>query len=116
MLRMSTLIGFTTLIFASYCFSASHNPEEFAASLGQDKNAGKAVYNNFCANCHAKNPLIEIGAPILGDNKAWEKRKQQGYDTLLKHLMNGINSMPARGGCFECSDEQIKAALNYILE
>jgi len=35
---------------------------------------------------------------------------------LLKHAIEGIRSMPPRGTCADCSDEEIAAAIKYMTE
>lgn len=93
-----------------------HHPEAFVQSIQQDPEAGKKVYAQFCATCHAKNPSIDIGAPRIGVKKDWEKRMQKGLDGLTTVAIAGLNQMPPRGGCFECSDAQLKAAIVYMLQ
>ena len=59
--------------------------------------------------------MLPLGAPIIGDEDAWKKRMSQGRATVLKHTQEGIGLMPARGGCFECSDEQLEMIVNYMI-
>ena len=102
-------------LFPSVLWSASHHPQEFLKSIEKDTHQIQKIYQQFCANCHSKKPLIPLGAPLLGDHKAWEKRLLQGEGAVLEHSLNGIGLMPARGGCFECSDEQIKLIIHYMI-
>ena len=37
-------------------------------------------------------------------------------DTLVKHAYEGFNSMPAKGMCSDCSEEEIAAAVEYIVD
>lgn len=71
-----------------------------------------AVYNENCAACHASGIA---GAPKVGDKAAWSARIAQGGDKLLEHAIKGLNAMPARGGCSDCSDEDIKKVVDYIV-
>lgn len=71
-----------------------------------------AVYNASCAACHASGVA---GAPKVGDKAAWSARIAQGSDKLLEHAIKGLNAMPARGGCSDCSDEDIKKVVDYIV-
>jgi cytochrome c5 len=59
--------------------------------------------------------VIDVNAPRLGDKKAWLMRQKLGLTNLLKITVNGKGAMPARGGCFECSDKQLLMAIQYIL-
>jgi cytochrome c5 len=107
--------GFLLLILSNLSWGSSHHPQEFLASLKHDPKAAEKIYQQYCANCHALDPLIPLGAPRLGDKAAWQGRLRKGDAILLKHSLNGIGLMPARGGCFECSDEQIKMVINYMI-
>ena len=75
--------------------------------------AGKDIYIAHCAVCHDTGAAE---APKIGDAAAWSTRTKQGMTLLLDHAINGYNSMPPRGGCMTCSDAEIKAAVDYILE
>jgi cytochrome c5 len=74
--------------------------------------SGEAVYNAACMACHATGAA---GAPKLGDKAAWSPRVAQGDATLFKHAMEGFKGMPAKGGCADCSDAEVKAALNHLV-
>lgn len=99
---------------SALAFCQSHHPQDVlnAAKLAPK---GQGVYRHFCANCHAKKPLIQLGAPRFRQKNDWHDRLAQKEETLFKHLLEGINAMPARGGCFECSDKELKEALIYML-
>jgi|GEM_PF-4218619 len=92
-----------------------HHPEEFLKSIQNDPEAGKKIYQQFCSTCHDKNPSIDLGAPRIGVHRDWDTRMKNGLDGLLTVTQVGLNQMPARGGCFECSDAQLKAAIIYML-
>lgn len=74
---------------------------------------GKQVYINACIVCHQKGIM---GAPLIGDGANWYSRlKQSGLTGLYRHAVNGYNSMPVKGACVTCSDNDIVAATDYIL-
>jgi cytochrome c5 len=75
-----------------------------------DKN-GEQVVNEVCIACHGTGAL---GSPKIGDSGAWAPRISQGYDTLVKHALEGIRSMPARGGNPDLSDTEIAGAVAYM--
>ncbi len=103
------------LIFQISAYAESHHPQEFLKSINGTKNEGEQIYNHFCVNCHAKKPLISIGAPRIGEKDDWETRLKQGISILFKHTNEGLNAMPPRGGCFECTDNQLMLAIQYML-
>ena len=72
----------------------------------------ETVYNTFCAGCHASGAG---NAPILGDVGAWSERIAQGTDVLYASGINGIGIMPAKGACAACSDDDIKATVDYMI-
>lgn len=74
---------------------------------------GEQVYNQFCFACHASGVG---GAPVLGDAAAWEPRIAQGVDTLWDHTLNGIRAMPAKGTCMNCSDDELRGAMDYMVD
>ena len=68
-------------------------------------------YNKSCAVCHASGAA---NAPKTGDAAAWEPRMAKGMDTLVQSVQNGLNAMPPKGMCFDCSDEDYKAMILYM--
>ncbi len=86
-------------------------PGATAAAAAPD---GQKVYNRACFSCHAAGIA---GAPKTGDAEAWAPRVAQGRDLLLQATINGIvPGMPPRGACVGCSDEELGAALDFMLD
>nr|WP_035894408.1 c-type cytochrome [Legionella oakridgensis] len=101
----------------TFIWAASHHPQDFLKEISGSKNEGEQIVHHFCSNCHDRKPLIALGAPRIGVETDWEPRVKQGLEVLFKHTDEGLNAMPARGGCFECSDQQLlKAILAMIPE
>lgn len=86
-------------------------PVQVAAS--SEPRSGQAVYESKCATCHATGAA---NAPKFSDVAAWAPRIGKGMDTLYTHAISGFNGMPAKGLCFDCSDDEIKAAVDYMTE
>ncbi len=74
--------------------------------------SGSEVYGAVCLACHTTGAA---GAPVIGDASSWAPRVEQGLDTLISHAINGYNAMPAKGGCASCPDEEIAAAVEYLV-
>ena len=74
---------------------------------------GQAVYDQYCASCHNSGLM---GAPKKGDADDWATRVSQGDTVLAKHAIEGFNAMPAKGTCMDCSDDEIIAAINYMIK
>jgi cytochrome c5 len=88
-------------------------PAGNAAAAGGAK-SGEDVYNSACVTCHAAGVL---GAPKLQVAADWQPRlDDRGLDGVWQNALNGINAMPARGTCGNCTDEEIKAAIEYMIE
>ncbi len=79
-------------------------------------NKGKEVYESACFMCHTSGTA---GAPKLGDKPAWAPRISQGMDILVEHAIHGFQGsaglMPPRGGRSDLTDEDIRAAVDYMV-
>lgn len=83
-----------------------------AAAGGGDLVLGEKVFGTTCVTCHGAGVL---GAPKVGDKTAWGPRIAQGKDTLYTHALGGFKMMPARGGNAALKDEEVKAAIDYMV-
>jgi len=89
----------------------------FAQLAALDANApkveksGQEVYDAVCTSCHATGAL---GAPKFDSKGDWGPRISQGYDTLVKHAIEGIRQMPPRGGDGDLSDVEVARAVAYL--
>jgi cytochrome c5 len=83
-----------------------------AAVAGGAPKAPEEIYNTTCMGCHSTGAG---GAPKMGDKGAWAARIKQGNDTLYKHAIEGLNAMPPKGLCMTCSDEEVIATVDYIV-
>lgn len=70
-----------------------------------------AKYDKSCKVCHATGAA---GAPKTGDAEAWAPHLAKGMDTMMNSVHNGLNAMPPKGMCFDCSDEDYKALIEYM--
>jgi cytochrome c5 len=84
-----------------------------AVATGGAERSGSDIYNRNCVACHSAGVA---GAPIYGDIAAWAARLEKGIETVYANGINGINSMPVRGTCMDCSDDEVIAAIDYILD
>jgi len=79
--------------------------------------SGPQVYNQACLACHGAGVG---GAPVVGDAAAWTSRIAQGTDVLSMHVIEGYTGsagyMPPKGGRMDLSDEEILAAMTYMVE
>lgn len=88
-------------------------PAVSSVAKSMTANSGEARYKSNCVVCHASGVA---GAPKLGDKADWSKRLALGgEDLLLQHAIQGYKAMPAKGTCADCSDQEIKLAIEYML-
>ena len=88
---------------------AEESGTETTASNGQ----GEEIYQQTCSSCHATGVA---GAPKVGDTEAWRGLIEKGEDQLVQSAVNGIGAMPPKGGNPSLSEEEITAAVNYMIE
>jgi cytochrome c5 len=74
--------------------------------------AGEKIYTATCLACHTAGVL---GAPKFGDKAMWAPRIAKGMDVLYANSIKGINTMPARGGNAALKDDEMKAAVDYMV-
>jgi len=89
-----------------------------ASGGGGEVNIGKQVYSGLCVSCHGTGLP---GIPQLGDAAAWTPRIAQGAAILYERSIAGFTGtsgimMPAKGGNPKLSDEEVKAAVDYMIE
>jgi cytochrome c5 len=75
--------------------------------------SGPQVYQSSCAACHAEGVA---GAPKTGDKEFWAAKIAAGPDPLVQNAINGIGTMPAKGGNPNLTDEEVRAAVEYMIE
>jgi cytochrome c5 len=96
---------------------ASNEQEQVAAveAVQADSGSeGEAVYKRACISCHLAGAA---GAPKVGDATAWSTRIGKGNDALVQSAIAGVpgTAMIARGACNTCSDDEIRAAVEYMV-
>jgi len=78
-----------------------------------ETDVGEETYLRYCFSCHQGGVA---GAPSLGDLQAWAPRLDKGREALLQSVIDGIPpAMPIRGLCNSCSDEELAASVDYML-
>ena len=98
--------------FGSVC-RAGEDCGVAAAVVASGPLSGEQVYNQFCFACHATGVS---DAPILGDASSWGERLDKSMDELMVSTLDGINAMPPKGTCMNCSDDELADAVTYMLE
>lgn len=86
-------------------------PVAAAAPAPADNPVGEKIYKSVCITCHS---VGVAGAPKFGDKEAWAPFVETGLDSMLAKAISGVGAMPPRGGS-QATDEELKAAIEYIL-
>lgn len=72
------------------------------------------TYQATCFACHGTGAAH---SPEVGDQIEWEIRMEKGMDTLVQNTIAGLNGiMPPRGLCASCSDEQLRAIVDFMVQ
>lgn len=71
------------------------------------------IYNTGCLACHTSGAA---GAPKFRNAGDWSARLSQGLDMVYGNAINGKGAMPAKGLCSNCSDDEIKSVVDYMIE
>ncbi len=76
-------------------------------------NSGQVIYTKICMSCHKTGIL---GAPKVGDKTAWAALIAGGKKKMVENAIKGTGRMPAKGGISSLSDEEVAAAVDYMVE
>lgn len=83
------------------------------AATAEQLATGKGLYDASCFVCHASGVA---GAPKFGDKEAWAPYIETGLDTMLQIAISGKGAMPPRGTAMNASDDDLRAAILYMVE
>ena len=86
--------------------------EPAVVQVATDDRTGETIYNGLCVACHS---IGLANAPKKGDSAAWEKLMVNGIDALVSSAKKGKNVMPPMGTCADCSDEELKNTILFMI-
>lgn len=90
--------------------SATSMMQLAAVSDGFD---AEATYMKTCFACHNSGAA---GAPKVGVASDWAPRLEKGFEEVYLNALNGFNAMPAKGICFTCTDDDLRAVVQYMVD
>lgn len=101
------------LMASTYAFNGNADEKQLA-QLSEGFNAEQ----KYMASCFACHSTGAAGAPKVGAGMSaeWEPRLEKGLDAVVQNAINGVNTMPAKGLCFDCSDEDLRAIVEYMVD
>jgi cytochrome c5 len=73
----------------------------------------KKIYDTYCYVCHGTGWQ---GAPMTGNAAEWQPRIEKGWDVVLKSAQVGLNGMPPKGTCEECSAADFRAVIEMMIK
>lgn len=85
----------------------------FACSQQPPKRDGESIYYRSCFSCHERG---HGGAPLRGSMEQWQSRLDKGEAALMKSMVEGYKTMPPKGACFDCTEEELQMALEFMLK
>ena len=83
------------------------------ATVSASDDVGQSVYTKSCGVCHDSGVMA---APKIGDKAVWAPLTAEGLEVLNKNAIQGTGKMPPKGGNMKLSDDEVKAAVTYMLD
>jgi cytochrome c5 len=93
-----------------YRLSRETTPVQSSLEIGQRD--GESIYLTVCSNCHDQNVP---GAPQISNISDWTSRLQKDRKKLYRNTIDGYNNMPERGLCDDCTNAEVKRAVDFII-
>jgi len=90
-----------------------------AFGMNAQARSGEDIVNALCKNCHMAPVAASVKSPELGNKEQWAPRIAKGMDAMYDVAINGskVNpAMPPRGTCTDCSDADLKAAVDHMVK
>ncbi|MDE0982126.1 MAG: c-type cytochrome [Gammaproteobacteria bacterium] len=113
--KVMSKVGLFVLV-ASFATAISADNSQQQVQLAQltDGFDAEATYMMSCFACHSTGAA---GAPKVGDGNAdaWAPRMEKGMEAVVANAINGLNTMPPKGLCFTCTDEDLAALVTYMV-
>ena len=75
--------------------------------------SGEEIYNSKCAGCHTSGVM---GSPKFASIEDLAPRVGLGLEKLTLSAIAGKGGMPAKGTCMDCTDNDIKITVQYMLD
>ena len=86
---------------------------EKSVAVAKKSRSGESVYTASCAGCHS---IGVAGAPKFGNKADWASRLKRGMDDLVKVAISGKGAMPPKGTCATCSADELRAAIEHMVQ
>ncbi len=102
----------------SVCMAGDPCAAAAVAAAPSGPRAAEDIYNGTCMACHMTGAS---NAPRLGNTEEWAPRIAKGIEALYTSAFNGVEvggvlTMPVKGLCLDCSDDELKSVVDYMVE
>ena len=116
--KIKNFLVISATVITGMTFAVSTGAKEGQLIQVAQLSEGFNAEQKYMASCFACHSTGAAGAPKVGAGMAveWEPRLEKGLDTIVQNAINGVNTMPAKGLCFDCSDDDIKAIVEYMID
>ena len=101
------------LLFTSANFADTNSNAPLQLAALSDGFNAEQTYMQTCFACHNSGAA---GSPKLTDAADWSARMAKGMDAVMTNVLNGLNAMPAKGLCFNCTDDDLRAVVQYMYD
>ena len=110
---VKSILVLSAALFAMVNFADDNQQGLQLAQLSEGFNAEQ----KYMASCFACHSTGAAGAPKVGEGFAaeWEPRLEKGMDAMVANSINGLNTMPPKGLCFDCTDDDLRAIVEYMV-
>ncbi len=94
---------------------ADENQQPLQLAAVSDGFDAEQKYTASCFACHSTGAA---GAPkvVAGNDAEWAPRLEKGMDAMVANAINGLNTMPPKGLCFDCTDDDLRALVVYMVD
>lgn len=115
MLIIKKLVMFVFVASFATAVVADDSQQQVQLAQLTDGFDAQATYMMSCFACHSTGAA---GAPKVGPGNAdaWTTRMEKGMEAVVANAINGLNTMPPKGLCFTCTDEDIAALVTYMVD
>ncbi|GJM12027.1 MAG: hypothetical protein DHS20C12_04300 [Pseudohongiella sp.] len=114
MLTIKKMIMFVFVASFATAISADDSQQQVQLAQLTEGFDVEATYMMSCFACHSTGAA---GAPKVGPGNAdaWAPRIEKGMEAVVANAINGLNTMPPKGLCFTCTDEDLAALVEYMV-
>jgi cytochrome c5 len=113
---LNKLVKSVSILAAALVATASIADADESLQLSQ-LTAGFDAETKYMASCFACHSTGAAGAPkvVAGNAAVWDERLAKGMDAVMTTVINGKGAMPAKGLCFDCTDDDLRAIVDYMV-